>query len=190
MILRFLLCASVLAFSACGGAHSGDPDDDGRNCSAQTDCDDAWRKVCEDGYCSGMLPANTEMGTDEKFVYQSKLIIALDRKIKYRKGMSFRAAVAYPVTPAGATVDCATIESYEVLSDPSKYNLTNRPQEEDIKGEVTRTLVYLNGPGRVLYVELYDAPLSENPNVVGVACLEDPVPTEDGKIGMTVLPRG
>lgn len=190
---RVLVCVSVLVLAACGVTPSEESRDD-RNCTAQTDCDPDWRKVCEDGYCSATLPANSEMDAEDKvFIYASQLNIGLDRKVKYSDDkVSFRAVVVYPVTPEGKTVTCSNIASYEQLGDPSKYNLTARPWEKSNlklpQGQVIQGQVFLNGPGRVLYVEIYDGALEENPKVVGVACLENAAPNEDGKIGMTAKP--
>lgn len=183
---RPLLGLSLLLLFGCGASPS-DETKDGPNCSAQTDCDLEWRKVCEDGYCSAMLPANGQTGADGQSIYSNKLNIALKRKPKGHESWSFRVLVVYPVTPSGKTVACSGIETAEALLDAQAYNLTASPFEGKVPtGDVIKTLVSLNGPGRVVYVEIYDGPLRENPNVVGIGCLENPIPNEDNVIGMSV----
>lgn len=187
--MRYLLTAAALALSACSTG-PGDVDGERVPCVSQSECDPNRRKVCEDGYCSALLPENTELDGDNKSLYMRNLSISA-WNIRFQKRESLRAYVIYPVTPDGRTVRCSDIASYEELNDPSRYNLTVAPVETRIQnpGHAFQTLVFVNGPGRILYVEIYNAPLYDSPDRVGVGCLEAGEIPESGVIGMEITPK-
>jgi hypothetical protein len=160
--LAVLLAATVLA---CGATTTPD----GRSpCTAQTTCSLETTKVCEAGFCSPPLPANTAE------------TLRLDvSTIVFSEPHSFRVAVVYPITPDGKTVKCDGIPSMQALKDPAKFNLTATVSQSQMpQGDAITYGVFINGLGRVVYVEAYSETPSElngttTPTVVGVGCLED-----------------
>lgn len=184
--MRYLLTAAALALTAC----SIGPDEIEENlvpCGSQTECDTNRRKVCEDGYCSALLPDNSALGSNNESLYLRSLNIDV-QKVQLQGPQSLRAYVIYPVRPDGSSVLCADITSHAELDDGTLFNLTTSPLESRITNpsQVIQTNVFVNGPGRVLYVEIYNRPLNDSPDRIGVGCLEAGEIPETGKIGMTV----
>lgn len=187
--MRFVVTAAVLAFSACSTG-PGDTDGERVPCVSQEECDTNLRKVCEDGYCSALLPENTALGPNNESLYLRSLNIDV-QKVQLQGPQSLRAYVIYPVAPDGRSVVCADIGSYEDLKDASRFNLTTSPLESRISNpnQVIQTSVFVNGPGRLLYVEIYNRPLNDSPDRIGVGCIESGKIKESGTIGLVVTPK-
>ena len=173
--MRRLLAMGALALAACGPTTDGpDGGDPAIPCATQTDCSSERRKVCEDGFCSAQLADNSDHFRD--------LSLDLATGVKLQGPQALRVFVVYPVTPNGDTVLCDEIASYEELNDPARFNLTASPLEIRIlqPNDVIQTGIFVNGPGRVVYAEIYNAQLNDSPQRIGIGCVED-VP-ESGRI--------
>lgn len=183
-----LLLAGALCILGCGTpVDQGDPQGDRDSCASQFDCDPERRRVCEAGYCSALLPRNSSEGGEGEQIYFRSLVIDVTR-LRPKQPKALRAFVVYPITPGGRTVTCADIASAEALASPSDFNLTVAPVEQNITlpGDVIRTAIHVNGPGRLLHVTMYDSVLNDAPAVIGTGCIESGSIPETGTIGMTM----
>lgn len=174
----FLVAAALVA---CGGSGSGDPDGGSRvPCAAQSECGSDLRRVCEDGYCSAEL---ADPYAQENF---RNLVLSLSSQVRLRGPKAFRAWVFYQVRPDGSPVRCADLGPSGALPDPSGFNQTATAVEQQIRtsGDAITTGIFVNGVGRVVAIEVFDAAFNDSPTRIGFGCLES-TPAE-GTLGVEI----
>lgn len=174
MTRALFVLASAALLVACGTGD--DPDKVRVPCTSQLACEHGkeHNAVCEAGYCSDKLPEPTGLATFN---------MGLSNSVKGQQPKSFRAFVIYPIRPDGSQVKCPAGNGKLALAplfDPTQTNLSAYPLETGITNvnDVVISALWVNGPGRVVYAELYAAPLDlthpgdEGP-AIGAGCLEN-----------------
>lgn len=188
-VTRPFVGAVVLSVLACGTV-TPDPR---VPCTSQLTCDQEHRKVCEAGFCSPALP--------DVAAHLENLSMSLPVSVRLANPVAMRAAVLYPITPDGRTVVCpgapganqVAISGMVPLNDAAKFNLTSSMLETPLRSvsDTVTTGIMVNGPGRVVYVEIYAEPVTPGDPAsggapVGTGCVVD-APYDDDPSKASVL---
>ena len=182
------------AVAACGGSAT----DDRIPCTAQSKCGMGVKRVCDDGYCSDVLP--------DLAAHMQTLTLSLPVQVRLAAPQGLRFAVVYPKTPDGRRVVCpgtatgndVAIPGMSGLADDKLFNLTAATSQlalRSVSDSIT-TAANINGPGRLVYVELYRTAVSEDDPVSGGApiatgCLADAPYNDDptkAPVNVTIAP--
>ncbi|MFM2151968.1 MAG: hypothetical protein RL199_403 [Pseudomonadota bacterium] len=193
--MRAWLAIGLGALAAsCGGLET----DDQMPCTAQSKCGMGVRRVCDDGYCSDVLPNLSD--------HLQTLTLSLPVQVRLAAPQGLRVAIVYPKTPDGRRVVCPgtatgtdlAIPGMGGLSDDRRFNLTATTSQLPLRSvsDSIITAANINGPGRIVYVELYRTAVSEDDPVSGGApiaagCLADAPYDDDPKkapVNLTVAP--
>jgi hypothetical protein len=174
---RWVAAGMAGILSACIGDAKGS----GENCSAQSKCGMGVRRVCDDGTCSDVLP--------DLSAHLQTLTLSLPFAVRNASPKALRVAVVYSKTPDGRRVVCpgtatgpgdVDLPGIAGLSDDRVFNLTAETTQVSLRSvsDVITTSVQLNGPGRLVYVELFRTTVPEDDPVSGGApiaagCLAD-----------------
>jgi hypothetical protein len=170
----------AMGLGALAAACAGSEADDRAPCTAQSKCGMGVRRVCEDGYCSDVLP--------DLAAHMQTLTLSLPVQVRLAAPQGLRVAIVYPKTPDGRRVVCPgtatgtdlAIPGMSALADDKLFNLTATTAQlalRSVSDSIT-TAANINGPGRLVYVELYRTAVSEDDPVSGGApiatgCLAD-----------------
>jgi hypothetical protein len=174
-VLPAVLPAIALALAACG---ADEPPDTRVPCASQAACGDAYLSFCEQGYCTPPLPDVAAVRV---------LDLDVNYQVRLKQLQAARVTVVYANTPDGKRVTCpgkaagpgdVAIPSMAALFDRAKFNLAWNIMKFDFTKSTTGMPVRINGPGRLVYVELYEEIPKENEPAsggppVGVGCLAD-----------------
>jgi hypothetical protein len=191
---RWLAMGLGAVVASCGGTET----DDRLACTAQSKCGMGVRRVCDDGYCSDVLP--------DLAAHMQTLTLTLPVQVRLAAPQGLRVAIVYPKTPDGRRVVCpgtatgndVAIPGMSGLGDDKLFNLTASTSQlalRSVSDNIT-TAANINGPGRIVYVELYRTAVSGDDPVSGGApiatgCLADaPYDNDPAKapVNVTVAP--
>ncbi len=179
---RWLAVGLGAVAASCGGSGT----DDRVPCTAQSKCGMGVQRVCDDGYCSDVLP--------DLAAHMQTLTLSLPVQVRLAVPQGLRVAIVYPKTPDGRRVVCPgtatgndlAIPGMSGLSDDKLFNLTASTSQLALRSvsDTITTAVNINGPGRLVYAELYRTSVSEDDPVSGgapiaVGCLADAPYAED-----------
>jgi len=183
-VIRFGLLLLVLG--ACGTSGSGSPS---TPCTSRLDCPGGtdFGAACEGGYCSAPFAPG----------YLATLTMGVRSTTLRLQGIrSLRIFAIHPTTPGGATLKCPAPGTLADLNDPVKTNLSASVTERNYAltggADTIQTGVFLNGPGRLVYVEVYrndlnlQAPGEEGP-AIGTGCVEQVEYAGDATTQKTVV---
>lgn len=161
-VCRFAATFAVLVLTASCSSAAG-PSDSPVPCDTQATCGDDYRKVCENGFCGAELPEAVSTTV-------RPIELSIPTAVRLKELKSMRVAVVYPTTPDQKKVVCpggtpaageVEIPSVAALFDRAKFNLTWEIMGLHITPSTTGTGVSINGPGRLIFVELYEDAVTE-----------------------------
>ena len=166
---RWLAMGLGALLASCGGSAT----DDRVPCTAQSKCGMGVQRVCDDGYCSDVLP--------DLAAHMQTVTLTLPVQVRLAAPQGLRVAVVYPKTPDGKRVVCpgtatgsdVAITGMSALADDKRFNLTATTSQlalRSVSDSIT-TAANINGPGRLIYVELYRTSVSADDPVSGGAPL-------------------
>lgn len=176
---RRVLPLIALAALACAPADPFDLPDLGDECVSQDDCSPYYGQTCEAGVCV------------EQAENESRRLRVDVREVKFLNPRSFRVFVLHPTAPDGTTVRCESLTP-SVVRDRARVNRTAPPAELNPgtlgAGQLSyNTLVSLNAPGRLVFVEVFSEAISQSApgaegEPIGIGCVEDArFPVEDDR---------